>query len=372
MAAPERGAATRRASLADYRAPLAEPLLDPRLVGRAAWSRCLPLAAAVPGDAAFGMLGLELRLGDDPAVDLLVCALGAAGGPGWLRTMAEARAGRQPGSAWPAISAFARTWCDGRLAGRIDGVWLEFDSSDRPRRGAELPVPSVFSSTKPTGTRPGAPTPDLSAPTDMLEALLADGRIPGPARVLTRIERALPAGSRIFQVGGMLGRCPPSVRVCVMGPGADAIRLVLDRLGWTGPVEEVERLLTGLGQLPRRVCLDLDVAPAGLGGTAGIEVYAGAPDEPVDASPWPPLLDRLERMNLATPAKRAALATYPRTQVSAALGDRLPREYARAATLLAAHRAGRFVMHLHHVKITVSPGRPPTAKAYLGFWHEWS
>jgi hypothetical protein len=77
-------------------------------------------------------------------------------------------------------------------------------------------------------------------------------------------------------------------------------------------------------------------------------------------------------MKMAAPAKRAALDTYPRVQVSTEVLDRLPRQYAGAATLLAAQRAGRFVAHLHHVKVTVSGHGPPRAKAYLGLWHEWN
>ncbi len=101
--------------------------------------------------------------------------------------------------------------------------------------------------------------------------------------------------------------------------------------------------LASVGRLPRAVCLDLDLTPSGLGATAGIEVYANAPGEPADASRWPPLLDRLEDRELVRPAKRAALDTYPRVQVSTGLLDKLPLPYARAATLLAAQRTGRFI-----------------------------
>jgi hypothetical protein len=202
--------------------------------------------------------------------------------------------------------------------------------------------------------------------------LLAE-RLPlGFAGMLAEIERALSSQSKIFQIGAMLSRSRPAVRICVSGPGGDALCAVLGRLGWTGPTNAVERLLSSFGRLPRAVCLDLDLTPSGLGATAGIEVYAAGPGEPADASQWPPFLDRLERMKMAAPAKRAALDTYPRVQVSTEVLDRLPRQYAGAATLLAAQRAGRFVAHLHHVKVTVSGHGPPRAKAYLGLWHEWN
>jgi hypothetical protein len=373
MAAPQGVTEPPRASLAGYLAPLAGSLLDPKLVSRAAWSRCLAVADAVPGDAAFGMPGFELRLGDDPDVDILVCAFRAAGGPRWLRGMAEQRASGQGADPWGAISAIARSWDGGRLADLLDCVWLEFDSSARPPRSAgELPVPSVFCSTRPTDARAGAAAPDLTAATGMLEVLLAARLIPSWARALTEVELALPEGSKILQVGAMLSRSPPLVRVCVHGPGPDAVRQLLGRLGWSGPADEVERVLVGVGEGPRSVCLDLDLGPGGIGGTVGIELYADEPDEPADATRWRLLLERFEQLKLITPVKRAALATYPRAQVAEGLMDRLPRQYAQATALLAAQRTGRFVAHLHHVKVAVSRHRPPTAKAYLGVWHQWS
>jgi hypothetical protein len=373
MPADKSGIEPARASLAKYLSPLAEPLLDPRLVSRAAWSHCLTVADAIPGEATFGMLGLEVRLGDNSAVDLLLCALRAAGGHRWLPAVTRQQAGGLPPGPWHAINAFAQTWNDGRLADRIDCVWLEFDSSERPRTGvAHLSAPSVFSSTSPTEVRRDAPTPDVSSATDMLEVLLAEGLPPGSARTLAEIEQALPSESQIFQVGAMLSRSRPVVRICVSGPGGDALRAVLGRLGWPEPANEVERLLGTFDQLSRILCLDLDVTPSGLGATAGIEVYVSGPGERADASQWPPLLDRLETLKLATPTKHAALETYPRIQVSTGLLDRLPRQYAHAATLLAAQRAGRFIAHLHHVKITVSAHGPRAAKAYLALWHEWN
>jgi hypothetical protein len=361
-----------RASLAGFLAPLADPLLDPRLLAGAAWSRCLAVAGAIPGAAAFGMVGLEVRLGDDPAVDLLVYALRAAGGPRWLHAVTtqqgDASAGR-----WAAIDAFAQAWDDGPLSDRLDRVWLEFDSARRSRSGgARLPAPSVFASPYPAEVDRGAATPDLRAATDMLELLLAGRLPPGVAGTLTQLERALPSESRILQLGAMLSRSRRAVRICVSGPGRDGVQAVLGRLRWPGPASEVECLLASVGRLPRAVCLDLDLTPSGLGATVGIEVYANAPGEPADASRWPPLLDRLEDRELVRPAKRAALDTYPRVQVSTGLLDKLPLPYARAATLLAAQRTGRFIAHLHHVKVTLSDGGPPTAKAYLGLWHEWS
>jgi hypothetical protein len=369
--APERG----RALLADYLVPLADSLLDPRLFRRTALSRCLRVAGAVPGEATFGMLGFELRLDHDSALDLLVCASRKAGGPGWLRAMTEVWASGQPTSPWRAIAAFARTWETDRLRDRVDHVWLEFDCAKRPLRGAaSLPVAGVFTATQSANNGSRVQDSNLSAAVEVLELLHGEPLAPALLAMLMEIEKALPGGSRIFQVGSMLGRRPPSIRVCVYGPGPDAIRMVLRRLGWTGPIQEVEHLLASLGELPRSICvdLDIDIESPGLGGTVGIEVYATGPGELADASQWRPLLSHLEGMKLVTPVKQAVLATYPRVQASTELLDRLPEQYAQAATLLAAQRAGRFATHIHHVKISASDRGQATAKAYLSFWHEWS
>lgn len=351
-------------SLASYVGPLADPLLDPRLFSKTALSRCLTVAGAVPGHAAFGISGFELRLHDDPVVDLLVCASRTGGGPRWIGAMTDAVASGQPTSPWRAISALARTWETGPARDWGDNIWLEFDGAEQASGDlANLPMPSVFSDTRPAGIAP-----------EVLAVLLAEPLTHALAAMLTEIEEALPAGSNIFQIGGMFGRSPAAIRVCVHGPGADAILLVLRRLGWTGPIREVERLLASLGERTRSICLNLDVgiASAELGDTIGIEVYVTGPQDPADALQWRPVLDYLEQMNLATPRKCAALATYPRVQASAEILDRLPEGYGLAATLLAAQRAGRFAAHIHHIKVTASDREPATAKAYLGFWHEWS
>jgi hypothetical protein len=371
MTARESRAETPGASLADYLAPLAGPLIHPKLFSRAAWSRCLAVADAIPDYAAFGMLGFELRLDRDSTVDLLVCATRTAAGPRWLHSMAEALASRQPASPWQPLAAFARQWHQGRLTDLVDRVWLEFDCQ-QDRGITELPIPSVFSSTYPTHTDERVLAADLSAVTDALEILLAKPLTPSLVRILAIIEEALSPGGRTVQVGAMLGRGPAAVRVCVVGPGASALCMVLDRVGWPGAVEQVQSILESLGELSRFLCLDLDVGPTGLAGTAGIEFYVNTSDEPADASQWRPLLSRFEHMNLVTVTKSAALGTYPRVQVSKGFLDRLPAGYARATALLAGHRIGRFVMHLHHIKLTVSYHRPAAAKAYMGLWHEWS
>jgi hypothetical protein len=326
-------------------------------------------------------MGFEFRLGDDPQCDLLVCALESRNGAKWLGELATRHAGS--GSEWEALASLANAWGgpDGSLQGKIDRVWLEFDMpspdqqcvrsrSERDQFGETLNVPSVFFSTQPSGSSVGAPLR-----TEWLRetlTILADrGSLDGAVARTTELVEELNVRACIFQVGIMVGRASPLVRLCLLAATVDDAFSTLSLLPSAAARQQADALLREWQSDLRHIVLDLDLDSHGIRPAFGLEVYVNSPDSPLSSEDWSPIARSLRRKGLINEAKFAAMSTYPRA-VSAHNVAGMPGEYRHLAALLMGHGAGAFVASIHHIKLSYRPDSSAFAKAYLALWHVWA
>src|SRR5207302_10640316 len=84
---------------------------------------------------------------------------------------------------------------------------------------------------------------------------------------------------------------------------------------------------------------------------------------------WRPLLTRLVEEGLCTPQQGDALSGWP-GQSDPARGP-WPDSLILASLRRAADEFGVVQRYLSHVKLSIRPGHPLEAKAYLGFVHRW-
>jgi SAM-dependent methyltransferase len=301
------------------------------------------------------LAGFECRLGTgDRRVDLQVQLprhalpdeLPAAGDDGWAFV-------RQLHDEWLAA--------DSGVARSVTALGLEFDVEAQVH-GGRVQVPALFVALD------QATVVDANRLMSMAHRML--NRAPSPtlaARLSTCID-ALPAGAAIRFLGTMLSRPSGALRINVCDLPASHIAEYLRAVGWECPVRPLTSLLSTLnGHADTLVlCLDLadDILPR-----IGIEcVLDGQPSE---EPRWGALLDQLVQHGLATPADRQALLQWPGYTRKPTETEYWPESLSLGDRMLGADAVSVFHRYLSHVKVLYDPRGRLSAKAYLGFRHQW-
>jgi hypothetical protein len=345
MTPPEGLGAMVAASLADW---------TPRaLASDAARTRLQALVAAYP-TALCHQFGFECRLGEAAAEPDLAICIGPR--PGQVASLAELAAARGADGVWPRLAALAAALQ--AEAAPIYNCWLEFDVA-----GGAVPVPSVFvGARKPSAAsapEAGGGMPASQAWIGRTLAVLR-GEVALPPALEAQIARvlgALPSAAWIYQAGAMTARAGAPLRLCLRGLPASAVPGFLATVGWRG---DAGRVLSRLGGLVDEVRLGLEISEDGIGSRLGLECYVTA-DARLGAR-LPALVAALVAHGLCLEANAHALLAWPG----------LTHERRHAAIWPASLRATApgegnvFRRWVHHVKLTIAPTGPPTAKAYIG------
>lgn len=347
---------------------------DEQLANVHAIARLLPSALTE-------FFGFECRLGEpEPCADFLVCAKAATGGR-------EVLAGVQPDGdfpqplltdpVWQRIRQFARGWSDpaSALFSRVDNVWLEFDMD----RAIARPAPSLFFGTQHLRGPSAAGATDaadvVASGTDhhwLYDAALVDLI---NERVMTRVRpamrkalAALPPGAHVFQVGAMLARDVEMIRVCVRGLSATHASAYVRNIGWSGPSDDVDALVSDVFRRADSVDVDLDIG-AEVGPKIGLEC-SFLPTASTHARQRA-FLDYLVDANLCTAEKRHGLDQWARGFHERSNPDRWPDDLKRRSRELGEGFLSAFVRWLYHVKLVYQPGHALHAKAYLAVRQFW-
>ena len=326
------------------------PLCPPALLSGAGWDRLLAGCRALPAVVA-GYMGFEFRLGQaGPAADL--CAALYPGGP--LAGHLAARGHAAPrGSPEALLGSFAAAFTarEAPWARRTRLALLEYDLA---RAAPSAPgLPGVFLTfQEPAPSRAEGPAADLAdIVVDGLPAAVGLPPFRAARRGVDRVFGALRGGACVSNAGVFRGRPAHTLRVVVAGLGASGVTDLLDSLSWRGPLSAVRRLLSELGPACTAIGLSVDVAEAGIGPRAGVELFAGPAGGAWAAGSrrdWEPLVDRLVARRLCRPAKGAGLLAWTgRQRVFTASGVRIACQ------------------GVNHVKVSFGAG-PPSAKAYAG------
>jgi hypothetical protein len=314
--------------------------LEPWLVATVGDAALAPLRAraeSLPLDA-FRLVGFELPLHAVGAGCDLLLALaparplrrqlthlirGAGGGPELRRLLAALS---DPG--------------DDRF-GTVFDAWLEYDvASGDPRR------PSLFAA--PAGSN----APELAREL---------GAAPAAADGLARFVAQLDADELVQQVGVMHGRGTAQLRCVVKSRGLPAMA-ALGRVGWRGDIDALADTIGRYGTSLAERSLAVGVAADGtVLAPVGVELHLPGPD---DAAA---LLHRLEADGLAASGTADRLLRWPGHALDHD-GTGTPQAFVKLAGLTRGRVVGAVVRRIHHVKLSLAPGRALTAKAYLGAW----
>ena len=249
----------------------------------------------------------------------------------------------QSATAGNAVSAFAQRWRDESVCGarEVDHIWLSYDFT-----GGVL-------------TRPHLYVRADRSPRASLRALLAP-LLPGPvAEDLARCLQAVPP--RPTYVGLVQRRpAPLQLRLIWYLPRREALPL-LDRVGWPGEREPVDRWLRIVAGPVTGVGLVLDVyrrpSPH-----LGVEFMNGP-----HSLPWSEVLGRLVTEGLCLPGQQADLLAFPDLTLQRPAWP-YPLQSGPAG---AGQAVGALRRRLSHLKLNFAPGGRPILKAYLSLKHGW-
>ena len=298
--------------------------------------------------------GFERSLGGDPiTVDFAMHFRMAD--PCGRTLMARAHAGQLDAIGWPELAGLFREISRPRsaLAGGIDDVWLEFDTSIGSSR------PSLFVSPV-----------DQGALADVVTALAtATGYARPDAGMLHSIQRLSDLPGRVFQIGLLLARSDAAVRMCIHKTGVGGMARILETLGgsrrWLIPPLERDSI-TGLAHV---AFLAFDLTPTGIRDRIGVELIPRPSPGPDRFESWRRMLTALHTHGLCNAAEREDLVAFCGETDEDDCPDVWPANLSGFGSLPAGP-VPVLNRRLHHVKLSLGATRF-RAKVYFGFVQSW-
>lgn len=321
--------------LADHETLLADGLARP---GDMSGFRAI--AALLPK---FCHAGFECPLGnDEPGLDFLHC----------LRRMEESRylvEGPCTDAVWRRLRCFGTLWREGADGlDRIPNCWLEFDLRDRA--AADFPIPSLFVNTPAIGPA------EYDATIEHVGAALQIERSSTTRAAMVRMHEVFGPVSSACETGFWLSRATTAVRMVFtkIEASPDTVMDLLARAGHPTPSILRRAPVLALWPVSGSTSIAVDVTDGIVPGVS-VELYPLPPGKafPVEAHAEAQrrLFRDLVEAGLCTARKNARVTSW---QGSVCYGED-PELDARIWL-----RRG-----INHVKLSVKPDRPVSAKAYL-------
>jgi hypothetical protein len=237
-------------------------------------------------------------------------------------------------------------WDTGKPLSPLRALWLELDL-DRPVKD----LSPILCAELPRDVEPGLVTDSL------LPALQGKPLGMEQRRLIRCCLQEIPAPGHLLYVFGLAPRGTDAARLEIAGLTLPAI---LEYLGRVAPrtVQPAGAIAPALAETERlHLSLDLGADVADILPRVGIE--GSFPRQPPRETRWEALFNRLVKLGLCSPARRAAALAWPGYDTFWTAPTTWP--------LAAAGGRGYCVRRLSHVKVACEPDRPPEAKAYLAF-----
>lgn len=265
---------------------------------------------------------------------------------------------RRTGAAWAALRRFASWWSgeDAEAAALISSIFLELD-------GNATPAPSVFFK---LGGSEGVAAAQAQRLVD--EVFDAMALPPPPARVRDVITAVGDEPARLTHVGVMLSRSTSALRLNVAACSIEAIPGLLRALGWPGDHDALEREIEGVAPHVEKIVCALDVGET-VYPHVGLECFPDEQGGP--GNRWRGFLDALTHRGLCNPEKAEGFLAFQRLLLPSTASKPWPDPLVRYALTTERKGFSTIACMVHHVKLTLAPGRPVNAKGYLGFGHQW-
>lgn len=352
---------TYRFTLGDYFPPL-DTKISRQLIGESQLAKIRNYADFIPGQVS-AFFGFECPLASGQyAADLLFCSTQLEGHSKILAGQHHAIA-MPPEflelSAWRKVREFCIDWEDpsSPLNQQLLNIWLEFDIAK-----SEPPyAPNIFFGTLPPEKFASRNEGHLII-LEALERLVPEALEGERALTLNNVFKSLPVNAHIFQVGAMLAREVPAIRLCLRDIDRSEIIPTLSNMGWVGAEDELASLIDELDQHSDQIDIDIDVGET-IGDKIGLECSFGR--NSLTLNRMRSFTNWLVEKKLTSREKAQALMDFN----GLVHQDSEPEKWAHFLLKIAAISGRDVANHiscwLHHIKLVHEVNRPLTAKAYL-------
>lgn len=354
---------------------LIKKAVSPLIVSDSCWERVERAAALLSADLS-GFFGLERRLHQpEGEVDLAFHVTRRTGGEKTLLKDIDAGGYAETSRAWCRVRDFAALWnAEGSaLSCGADNVWLEFDTAGEEARPS-IQEPNIFFGLREEYCGKHGYRWVID------EALPAVTGSPLRRPASDRVERAfenLPPGARICQIGSMLARQDPSVRLCLRGMTAGKVVPYLNALGWKDDDTRLESLIDDFAPLTAWIDYDIDLVERNgtfeLGSKIGIEGRVLMGKEYPER--WKAALEKAEDLGLCREDLRAALlACDCLVLMTEETSGNWPGHLRACDAYLSPSYNASLATFLHHLKLVYDKDAPEdrlTAKVYLAAKVYW-
>jgi hypothetical protein len=346
-------------SLGDYVSVVADRL-TPEIVGDLELSRIRQLTDKLPGElSTFFGFECPLDTGRHDA-DFLFCSneserqAGLLANPESFNNLPDV----SQSAAWQKVHEFCKEWQRPGSASNshLQNIWLEFDV------GQSLPPwhPSIFFGLDPAEyINPEAMSHKVLEVLPMIDSDSVAGE---RLATLRQVMQSLPEGAHIFQVGVMLSRKMPAIRVCIRNIKAGEVTTFLEKLAWNGDIDRLKHQLKRFDGSFESVDIDLDVG-AELGQKVGLEFAFG--NTPSTLSLMTSFLNLCVDDGLVERRKADGLLAYNGLVHDDTNQDLWPAQLRKQSALIGGDMVNLLACWIHHVKIDFKPGETLSAKAYL-------
>lgn len=348
-------------SLGDYFPPL-ERRLSRALISERQLIRIRDYANQVPGQVS-AFFGFECHLGiGEASADLLFCSTQLEGHSKVLAGQHKKVA--LPDAffelpAWRKVQEFCVKWEDpaSSIHQKLFNIWLEFDIAK-----SEPPYsPSIFFGTQPPESLTSRDEGHLVI-LEALEQLVPEALEGTRAMTLNSVLKHLPDSAYIFQVGAMLARNVPAIRICLRDlPPVDIVP-TLSNMGWNGSSVELEELVRELAPISDRIDVDLDVGET-IGTKIGLECSFGKDESSFRRMGT--FTNYMVDKELTNREKAQALMDFNGLVHQDSAPDKWSPHLLNMAAISGPGVANHISCWLHHVKLVFEADTPLSAKAYL-------
>ena len=258
-------------------------------------------------------------------------------------------------SAWNKVRQFCQEWenRESILYSNLSNIWLEFDI------GQQLAPysPCMFFG---TATADNCTVSHSILIQEGLKLLVPEAIEGKRHQTLLKVFDRLPSSVHIFQIGAMLSRKSPAIRLCLRNIEPDEIVATLVDIGWNGDNGNLSNLIKTLMTISKRIDVDIDVGET-IGNKIGLECYFG--EDQKTLSLLTNFTDWLVEKQLTSQEKAQGLLSFHCLVHQDSAPQKWPAHLLHQA---ASSKTANYLRYwVHHIKVVHQKEAPLSAKAYL-------
>ena len=275
---------------------------------------------------------------------------------------------------YPKLKRLCKNWGSSSNVPFSDGanIWLEFDTSNEMCIEQEPSIFLAFTDMEALRAGHHAKKRNIQWIKDkLLKDIVAQDAVDAIAHQLSLCLQCLPEHTQKIQLGFMLSRSFPAIRLCIFNFTGSNIQPFLEQITWKGDLEKVLSITKKYSPWCDSFCIHLDIG-AKLYPTLGLElIHEGEHPwqwQPAFNDNWEHIFNQLQMDGFCTPQKARVLLALPKKKtISVPLIEKLiNRSFINDGRLLDTIDDGVLTLGIQHIKFKLDVQGNVCVKGYFG------